>query len=103
MTAGTGGARRGKCPRCRRPVLRQLVGRRAALDVMADDELLTADAAAARAGPNRLAWCARRSRAGIELRWLDDTGHAGCPNAHVLDHECAPALGQRQPAQPELF
>ncbi|WP_431784369.1 hypothetical protein [Streptomyces chumphonensis] len=89
MTRATSsGARRTRCPRCTRPVLRQLVGRRAAKDVTADAERLTpADAAAGR-GPMRLDWCLRATPGGIDLRWT--TGdHSRCPHPHVLDHQCA--------------
>ncbi|WP_406337340.1 hypothetical protein [Streptomyces sp. NBC_00649] len=94
----SGGARRVRC-RCGRTVLRQLVGQRAALDVTADADELTAAAAAALREPNRLDWCLRTTKAGPDLRWLDGTHRADCPHPHVIDHQCkataAPAARPR--------
>ncbi|MFF1498676.1 hypothetical protein ACFVZR_02060 [Streptomyces sp. NPDC058316] len=74
-------------------MLRQLVGRRAALDVTADDTRYTAAAAEALREPNRLDWCLRTTKHGPDLRWADCHHHAAtCPHEHVVDHECtAPA------------
>lgn len=90
--AGSSGAQRTRCPRCHRPVLRQLVGQRAALDVVADDERMSLDAAVQLREPDRLDWCLRIAGGGFDLRW-SGTGHpAGCKRPHVLDHQCtAPA------------
>ncbi|MFJ7067526.1 hypothetical protein [Streptomyces sp. NPDC101115] len=100
----TGSARRRKCPRCGRPVLQQLVGRVAALDVTADDELLPADQAAALRTDNRLDWCLRTTRAGTELQWADcHRRRTPCPRPHVVDHVCtgprvpSPARSRRRP------
>ncbi|MEW1867008.1 hypothetical protein AB0420_02220 [Streptomyces caelestis] len=83
-----GGARRVRC-RCGRTVLRQLVGNRAALDVTADADLMPAAAAAALREPNRLDWCVRRGRDGVELLWADCRRRAGeCDRPHVIDHQC---------------
>ncbi|MGW1587290.1 hypothetical protein [Streptomyces sp. NPDC002386] len=87
--AGSGGARRVRC-RCGRTVLRQLVGQRAALDVTADADELTAAAAAALREPNRLDWCVRQRGAGPDLRWVDRRNHpADCPHPHVIGHLCS--------------
>ncbi|EPH40883.1 hypothetical protein STRAU_6098 [Streptomyces aurantiacus JA 4570] len=78
--------------RCGRTVLRQLVGHRAALDVTADAEELTAGAAAELRGPNRLDWCLRTTKGGPDLRWADcNRRDGGCPHPHVIDHQCAAA------------
>ncbi|MFI9600362.1 hypothetical protein ACIHCX_10855 [Streptomyces sp. NPDC052043] len=95
--AGSGGARRVRC-RCGRTVLRQLVGRRAALDVTADADELTAAAAAELREPNRLDWCVRQRKSGPDLAWVDRRNHpAGCPRPHVIDHKCTapPAAASR--------
>ncbi|MEU3447210.1 hypothetical protein AB0H29_08265 [Streptomyces thermolilacinus] len=93
-------ARRTRCARCRRPVLRQLVGRRAALDVTADDEPLTVAVAAARREPNRLDWCLHAAGVRFDMRWSSRTHPADCPHPHVLDHQCtAPAAPPRAPAR----
>lgn len=77
-----------RCPSCRAPVIRQLVGRVAALNVTADaDPLPLADALALKA-PNRLVWCMAELRAGgKELRWFHMTG-LPCALRHVIEHEC---------------
>jgi hypothetical protein len=83
-----GAARRQKC-RCGRTVLRQLVGRRAALDVTADAEPLTPAAAGALREPNRLDWCTRVTKAGLELMWADCRRRSSpCEREHVIDHQC---------------
>ncbi|MFI7010013.1 hypothetical protein [Streptomyces sp. NPDC050145] len=87
------GARRTRC-RCGRTVLRQLVGQRAALDVTADADELTAAAAAALREPNRLDWCLRKRADGPDLLWSSPSHRANCPHPHVIDHQCtAPAAG----------
>lgn len=96
--AAGSGARRTACPRCRRPVLRQLVGRRAALDVTADADLMPPAAAASLTGPNRLAWCARRSGAEVDLRWVLSSHPATCPHPHVIDHACTARAAPARPA-----
>ncbi|WP_327162072.1 hypothetical protein [Streptomyces zaomyceticus] len=100
MTQGprTGGARRVNCARCARPVLRQLVGRLAALDVAADAEPMPAADAAALRTEDRLDWCVRQTAAGPELRWADcRTRRTPCPHPHVIDHACT---GPRVPLTP---
>ncbi|MFJ6590250.1 hypothetical protein ACIQPP_05405 [Streptomyces violaceusniger] len=94
------GARQSMCPRCRGPVLRQLVGRRAALDVTADARYLSAAEAKALRRENRLDWCLRQTRDGVDLRWADCHARgATCPHPHVIDHECtAPAVPARAAA-----
>ncbi|MFF9088611.1 hypothetical protein ACF1BE_19705 [Streptomyces sp. NPDC014991] len=91
--SSSGGARQVRC-RCGRPVLRQLVGLRAALDVTADAGPLTAAAAAALREPNRLDWCVRTRKDGPDLAWVDRSHPADCPRPHVIDHQCtAPPAG----------
>lgn len=85
--ARSGSARRVRC-RCGRPVLRQLVGNRAALDVTADADPMPAAEAAALREPNRLDWCLRHTKHGIDLRWVDRFHPANCPHPHVIDHTC---------------
>lgn len=97
--AGSNGARRTRCPRCGAPVLRQLVGRRAALDVVADAEEIPAAAAAALREPNRLDWCVRTVGGGPDLRWPGSTHPTDCTYPHVVDHVCtAPAAPSRTTA-----
>lgn len=91
------GARRTRCPRCAGRVIRQLVGRNAALDVVADDEQMTGAAAAALREPNRLDWCVRTTRDGLDLRWPGSGHAADCPHPHVVDHVCT---APPQPARP---
>lgn len=96
------GARREKCRRCALPVLRQLVGQRAALDVTADAAPMSPAAAWSLREPNRLDWCLRTSSGGPELRWADCHRRDGtCPHPHVIDHQCiappAPARPARRP------
>ncbi|MDT0381387.1 hypothetical protein RM572_21755 [Streptomyces sp. DSM 42041] len=78
-------------------MLQQLVGQRAALDVTADDEPMPPGRAAALREPNRLAWCLRTTRDGVDLRWLDPWHPAECPHPHVIDHACT---APPQPARP---
>lgn len=98
--ASSSGARRTRCPRCGRPVLRQLVGRRAALDVTADAEPIPpADAHRLRT-ENRLDWCLRDVGGGPDMRWADCHRARGrpCPYPHVIDHQCtAPAAPPERP------
>lgn len=106
--AGSSGARRTRCPRCNLPVFRQLVGQRAALDVTADDERMSLDAAAKSRQPDRLDWCLRLIGGGFDLRWSGITHSASCPHPHVLDHQCTgppadtrPARRSRKPPVPD--
>lgn len=82
---------------CGRTVLRQLVGNRAALDVTADADPLTAVQAAALREPNRLDWCVRATGGGSVLMWADcHRRRADCDRPHVIDHQCnAPATPAR--------
>lgn len=97
--AGSNGARRTRCPRCAAAVLRQLVGRRAALDVVADAEEMPAAAAAAARTPDRLDWCVRTVGGGPDLRWSGAAHPTACPYPHVVDHACtAPAAASRTTA-----
>ncbi|WP_245793614.1 hypothetical protein [Streptomyces pini] len=80
-------------------MLRQLVGRRAALDVTADVEPLAPAAAYRLREPNRLDWCLRTTADGPDLRWADCHRTGGpCPHPHVIDHQCtAPAAPPERP------
>ncbi|AZM46603.1 hypothetical protein DMB38_12955 [Streptomyces sp. WAC 06738] len=91
------GARRGTCG-CGAPLLRQLVGRVAALSVVADARPLPLARALAAVEPNRLAWCLiNGEHVEPRLRWINRGTHpATCPHAHVLDHRCnGPPRGRR--------
>lgn len=93
----SGGARRVRC-RCGRTVLRQLVGLRAALDVTADAEPMSAAAAAALREPNRLDWCLRETKAGLTLLWADCRQRsAECTRPHVIDHQCTTPPAAHRP------
>ncbi|MFF3190518.1 hypothetical protein [Streptomyces misionensis] len=89
-------------------MLRQLVGNRAALDVTADADPLSAAAAAELREPNRLDWCVRQRKGGPDLGWVDRSHPADCPHPHVIDHQCttprgtahAHGRGQRRPSVP---
>jgi hypothetical protein len=82
-----------RCSSCSAPVLRQLVGHVAALDVTADLTPLTPAEQAQVREPNRLIWCLYQASPHTppRLRWTG-TGHpAGCPHPHVTEHRCPPA------------
>ncbi|MBH1939242.1 hypothetical protein I5Q34_34140 [Streptomyces sp. AV19] len=97
MRPSGAGAVRGSCLRCGAPVLRQLVGRRAALSVVADAEPMTAADAFALREPNRLDWCLRELSTGPDLRWTARSP-SPCPHPHVIDHRCpAGTPAGRQP------
>lgn len=80
------------CARCRAPILRQLVGRTAALTVTADLRPLTPAEQAAVREPNRLIWCLRRATAHSPpwLAWAGPDHPAQCPYPHVTEHRCPP-------------
>ncbi|MFD5838194.1 hypothetical protein ACFWHV_32295 [Streptomyces collinus] len=70
-------------------MLQQLVGNRAALNVTADADQLTAAAAAALREPNRLDWCVSTTKAGTVLLWADcHRRDRECNRPHVIDHQC---------------
>ncbi|MEU0675439.1 hypothetical protein ABZ330_21610 [Streptomyces sp. NPDC006172] len=98
--SSSGSARRVRC-RCGRTVLRQLVGNRAALDVTADADELTAAAAAALREPNRLDWCVHLRKGGPALQWADcHRREAECTRPHVIDHQCtAPPTAPARPGR----
>ncbi len=86
-------ARRGgtRCPTCRAPVLRQLVGDRAALTVTADLTPLTPAQQTAVREPNRLIWCLKDPPHGTpRLTWIGNWHPAGCTHDHVTEHRCPP-------------
>lgn len=78
------------CVRCAAPVIKQLVGQRAALNVIADAEPIALDEAARLVEPNRLVWCLVELHGGVrELRWRcrHECGHAA-----VIEHRCPPEI-----------
>jgi hypothetical protein len=80
------------CAQCGQPVIKQLVGQRAALNVTADAEPIPAAQAAVLVEPNRLTWClAALHSGGTELRWR--CRHA-CGHAVVIEHRCAAGVAQ---------
>lgn len=90
----TRGATRRSCDRCGEPVLRQLVGHRAALKVTADAVSITAEEATQLIEPNRLAWCVAELHGGvIELRWRCRTKNE-CGHGLVIEHRCAPEAAE---------
>lgn len=93
--AASSGASRRSCDRCGAPTLRQLVGRIAALSVTADDRPLPLADALTLTGPDRLAWCLKRSRLGVvSLAWYSPRWHrSGCVE-HVVEHACLPGAPQ---------
>jgi hypothetical protein len=69
-------------------VLRQEVGRRAALKVTTDAEPIPLAEAMALAEPNRLVWCLAQLHSGrVELRWYCRTE---CRHGAVIEHRCPP-------------
>ncbi|MFD3517746.1 hypothetical protein [Streptomyces sp. NPDC058657] len=88
-------------------MLRQLVGRTAALSVVADAAPMSAAAAGALREQDRLDWCVHETRDGLDLRWAScHTRSAPCPRRHVIDHKCtapqtpARPAAQRRPRRP---
>ncbi|MGW0550524.1 hypothetical protein [Streptomyces altiplanensis] len=80
-----------RCPSCRAPILRQLVGDRAALTVTADLTALTLEEQAAAREPNRLIWCLITNRFGARrLTWITSWHRTDCPHQHVTEHRCPP-------------
>lgn len=91
-------AGRSTCAQCGAPVLKQLVGQRAALNVTADAEPIPRDEALALQEPNRLVWCLAQLRGGgVELRWRCDTA---CEHGAVIEHRC-PAEARQYGRKPE--
>ncbi|MDL5205091.1 hypothetical protein [Streptomyces sp. ALI-76-A] len=73
-------------------MLKQLVGHRAALNVIAEAEPIPLERVAALIGPNRLAWClAELHSGGADLRWRcrHDCGHLV-----VIEHRCPAGAAQ---------
>ncbi|MEV7140724.1 hypothetical protein [Streptomyces tauricus] len=80
------------CIRCATPVIKQLVGHRAALTVIADAEPIPLAQALRLVEPNRLMWClAVLAGGGTELRW---SCRRACGHAHVIEHRCPPEVGE---------
>jgi hypothetical protein len=91
MAARPRGGDTKRCPACRVPVIKQLVGDRAALNVTADLEPLSLEQQTQLREPNRLIWCLRSSRTGPgRLAWLTPWHPPDCPHPHVADHRCLP-------------
>lgn len=87
------GAQQGKsrCPHCAAPILTQLVGDHAALNVVADLRPLTPEQLTAITTPNRLVWCLRDTpHMALKLRWTGTTHPANCPRQHLTEHRCTP-------------
>lgn len=81
-----------QCERCGAPVIRQWVGHRAALKVIADAEPIPAADALRLVEPNRLAWCLVALRSGgAELRWRCRTR---CGHGVVIEHRCPPEVSE---------
>lgn len=84
------------CVRCQAPVIKQLVGHRAALRVIADAEPIPLADALHLVEPNRLMWClATLASGGHELRW---SCRSTCEHGHVIEHRCpseVPEFGRR--------
>lgn len=82
-----------RCPSCGTPVVKQLVGERAALNVVADLTPLTPTEQDEAREPNRLIWCLRTNQFGHQrLLWLDPWHPPDCTRGeHVADHRCPPA------------
>ncbi|MFJ8855143.1 hypothetical protein [Streptomyces sp. NPDC102437] len=80
------------CPGCRAPILTQLVGNRAALNVTADLRRLTPEQQAEARTPHRLIWClkTRGPHSTPRLRWIDRWHPPDCPHPHVTEHHCNP-------------
>jgi hypothetical protein len=94
MTTRPRGGADSRCPACRAPVIKQLVGNRAALNVTADLTPLTPEQQRELREPNRLIWCLRTNSLGHQrLLWLDPWHPPDCPHGgiHVADHRCPPA------------
>lgn len=86
---GRAGTAESRCPRCQAPVHRELVGRIAALDVVADLRPLTPSEQAAVREPNRLIWCLRGGEhTARRLTWTGRDHPASCPHPHVTEHRC---------------
>lgn len=81
-----------RCPRCRAPILRQLVGAVAALTVTADLAPLSPSEQATVREPNRLIWCLRQAseHTASRLTWTGRNHPATCPHPHVTEHRCNP-------------
>ncbi|MFD3717231.1 hypothetical protein [Streptomyces sp. NPDC058674] len=89
---GSAGTVDSRCPRCRAPILRQLVGTIAALTITADLTPLTPAEQAAVREPNRLIWCLRdREHTARRLTWTGRDHPQQCPFDHVTEHRCPPA------------
>lgn len=80
------------CTQCGALVLRQLVGRCAALHVTADAEPIPYEQAMALREPHRLVWCLAIRRSGErELLWRCRTD---CGHPVVIGHRCPPEARQ---------
>jgi len=90
--ASTSGASRRSCDRCGAAVLRQEVGHRAALKVIADADLIPREQAMALREPNRLVWCVAVLHGGVaDLRWR--CWH-DCTHGAVIEHRCPAGVAQ---------
>ncbi|MGW8719642.1 hypothetical protein ACWGNR_10075 [Streptomyces althioticus] len=86
------------CAHCGAPVITQLVGQSAALNVTADTTPIPRKEAMAMREPNRLVWCLAVRRSGdLELLWRCRTA---CGHGAVLEHRC-PAEARQWGRRPE--
>jgi len=90
MAGRTRGGSPQRCPSCGAPVITQLVGARAALNITADITPLTPAEQAALREPNRLIWCLLTNSLGVRrLLWLDPWHPPDCRRGiHVAEHRC---------------
>ncbi|MFE9125069.1 hypothetical protein ACFYOF_06535 [Streptomyces sp. NPDC007148] len=88
-----GAAPQQRCPSCGSPVINELVGQWAALNVIADLTPLTPEQQEQLREPNRLIWCLRTNSLGHKrLFWVESWHPPDCrTGAHVADHLCPPA------------
>lgn len=82
-----------RCPGCRAPIIRQLVGRTAALNVTADPQPIPLHQAQQLREPNRLIWHLHTGpHTTPRLTWISPSIHPpDCPTPHVIEHRCPPA------------
>ncbi|WNI15556.1 hypothetical protein [Actinacidiphila sp. ITFR-21] len=99
-----------QCGACGAPVIRQVVGRVAALTITADTTPIPRADEHRLREPNRLTWCLTTSRwAPTELRWRCTEYTTRCDHQIVIEHRCTtprrPPADPQQPAaaQPSLF
>lgn len=86
---GSAGPADSRCPRCQAPVIRQWVGRVAALHVIADLTAVDPADEARLREPNRLTWCLITGKwRPPELRWRQRDHVPNCTHQIVIEHRC---------------